>query len=359
MKILFLVHDYYKYNQGGAELQIKYMIEYLNDRGFDIHYLFLHDKEMDYIDDNIHLYSIKESIFAEKIMGKFFYHNRVLKKLKEIKPDIIYHAVLSNFVLPAIEYSKTANCKVLIHLVSSANVKKRIKFSKMVVRDIIEFYGKTKSLKRADKIIAQAKYQDELLQKNFDREADLMVYNSIPVFTEKLKKGNKVKIIWVANLKRLKQPNLFIELAKKFDNSIEFIMIGRDSDDVQIKTSMDEISQINNLKYLGEMSMEEVNREIGDAHILVNTSLYEGFPLTFIQAWMREVPVVSLNVNPDNIIIENRIGFYSKTFDQMVKDIKTLVEDRELREEMGKRAKKHSLNEYSMKNIDDIIEIFK
>ncbi len=56
--------------------------------------------------------------------------------------------------------------------------------------------------------------------------------------------------------------------------------------------------------FCGAISQQEVNAELANAHVLVNTSLYEGFPNTFIQAWMRRTVVVSLNVNPDGIFDE-------------------------------------------------------
>ena len=51
-----------------------------------------------------------------------------------------------------------------------------------------------------------------------------------------------------------------------------------------------------NLEYLGQRTHAEVNELLARAHIFVNTSTHEGFPNTFIQAWLREVAVVSLSV---------------------------------------------------------------
>ena len=54
------------------------------------------------------------------------------------------------------------------------------------------------------------------------------------------------------------------------------------------------------------LSQAEVNALLEHTDLLVNTSDYEGFSNTFIQAWMRRVPVVSLRVDPDRLLSPRR-----------------------------------------------------
>ena len=53
---------------------------------------------------------------------------------------------------------------------------------------------------------------------------------------------------------------------------------------------------------------EDVNKLLERSHLLVNTSKWEGFSNTFIQAWMRSVPVMTLGVNPDGLLDNSYLG---------------------------------------------------
>ena len=61
------------------------------------------------------------------------------------------------------------------------------------------------------------------------------------------------------------------------------------------------------------------------AHLFVNTSLFEGFANTFIQASMREAPVVSLHVNPDGVFDEGTVGVCAGSEERLVESVRTLV----------------------------------
>jgi glycosyltransferase involved in cell wall biosynthesis len=74
-----------------------------------------------------------------------------------------------------------------------------------------------------------------------------------------------------------------------------------------------------NLEYLGEKSQDEVNELLARAHIYVNTSLFEGFANTFIQAWMRDVAVVSLHVNPDGVFDREGVGIHAGSEDELMR----------------------------------------
>lgn len=361
MKIVFLLHSYHKFNQGGAELQIKYIANYLIANKFEVHYVFLHNETINYNDEGIELHSIKKTPLLDKIFGKISYYKKVMEKLNKIQPDIIYHRNLSTFALAAVSFCKKNNCKSFLHLAHEKDTQiDKINLNKKILSNTIHKYGKKYIIKNINKIIGQAKYQDTLLQKKFDRNCDLIIENMHPYPEEEIDKTDKITILWIANFKEWKQPEKFINLAKEFENkNVSFKMIGRSSKDERTIKLINEIDSINNLSYLGERPIKEVNQLLAKSHIFINTSLSEGFPNTFIQAWMREVPVISLNVNPDDILNKEKIGFCSGEDNQLKEDLKKLIKNKELRESMGEKAKFFSYNTYSIKNIEKIINLIK
>ena len=115
----------------------------------------------------------------------------------------------------------------------------------------------------------------------------------------------------------------------------------------KIKSDADKIP---NLEFIGFIPYPDIGKYFNAASILINTSNFEGFSNTFLQAWMAHTPVISLNVNPDEIICRYKLGFHSKTFEQMVKDVKTLLEDGGLREKMGENGKIYVEQEHNIVN---------
>jgi glycosyltransferase involved in cell wall biosynthesis len=114
---------------------------------------------------------------------------------------------------------------------------------------------------------------------------------------------------------------------------------------------------IQNVEFKGFVSPQEIYKYYQKAILLINTSRIEGFPNIFLEAWSFSVPVVSLNVNPDGIISKYKLGFHSKTFEQMLEDIKTLLKNKELLEMMGKNGKKYVEENHNIMKIADQYEI--
>jgi glycosyltransferase involved in cell wall biosynthesis len=280
--------------------------------------------------------------------------------MRRIRPDYVIVGGGFAYVGIAAKYCSSNDCQMVWQVCSRKDV---LPFQPKLSRGIIFDYLDKKlveyGIKRAHYIVGQAKYQDDLLFKNYQRRCDRIVHNFHAIPTQRIEKKPPIKIIWVANFKGFKRPELFVKLASEFRRraDVQFIMIGRQSSVGSLKNILAEIRLAGNIDYRGELPLDQVNEIISSSHILVHTSSLEGFPNCFIQAWLRRVPVVSLDIDPDDVIKDNRIGFHSGNFEQMVKDVELLISDQNLREEMGQRAEEYAVKNFSFDNINKLMEL--
>jgi glycosyltransferase involved in cell wall biosynthesis len=101
---------------------------------------------------------------------------------------------------------------------------------------------------------------------------------------------------------------------------------------------------------LGLQGHAQVNQLLAGAHVFVNTSLHEGFPNTFIQAWMREVAVVSLAVDPDGVLQNSGVGLLAGNEAGLAPALRRLIEEPQTLAEVAKRGRKHADAQHSMQN---------
>jgi glycosyltransferase involved in cell wall biosynthesis len=120
---------------------------------------------------------------------------------------------------------------------------------------------------------------------------------------------------------------------------------------------MRDIASTPNLEYLGHRTQEEVNHLLCRACIFVNTSIHEGFPNTFVQAWLREAVVVSLTVNPDRVLDSYGVGIHSGTEEGLVRAVRTLLMNPAARAGFAVRARAYARLTHSVRNADELVEM--
>jgi glycosyltransferase involved in cell wall biosynthesis len=120
---------------------------------------------------------------------------------------------------------------------------------------------------------------------------------------------------------------------------------------------MRDIQNTTNLDYVGPKTQREVNELLARAHVLVNTSVTEGYPNTFIQAWQRKVPVVSLTVNPDGVLDRQGVGIRAGTEQGLEEAVRLLLENSALRNEYGVRAREYAVRRHSLRNTHALVRL--
>jgi len=360
-KICFVLRSHYKYRLGGAELQAHFIARELYRTGWEVHYVF--DKSgilQQGFDNGLVLHNLRDYGSSHCFLN----YLSLKKKLQEINPDIIYQRMGFAYTGAVARFAKTYNKKFVWatshvkdcekkRFISSLKeydgnlLKKFLLAIEYGIHDYLCDYG----IKNANVIVVQTKEQKDLLAKNWGVESTI-IKNGHLVPTKLPQKENPPIVLWLASLKRQKQAEKFIKLARRCKElNCKFILAGRSLGKGYLEELLQQMQGLPNIEYFGGVTFEESNELIGCASVFVNTSKYEGFPNTFIQAWMRETPTVSLNVDPDDVIKKNKLGFHSGSFEQMVKDVRFLMQNKRVRQEMGRNARKYAIREHDFRKI--------
>ncbi len=145
----------------------------------------------------------------------------------------------------------------------------------------------------ADGVVAQHKGQVEACQLWYGRSA-VEIPNCYARPSDGGPKADGV-ILWVATIKSWKRPELFLELARMLPH-LRFRMIGgpgKGEEGRFIEVAKQATTALSNVEFVGFVPYAQVGSHFDEARLFVNTSDYEGFPNTFLQAWARGVPTVS------------------------------------------------------------------
>lgn len=360
-KIAILYPAHYEQSNGGAELQISYFVKAAVNAGHEVHYVYEDKKKLIQNELGLVLHPINK-IKDIKCCGKgwFRYRKSINKVLKSVMPDVVYTRLGSSWIDIAAQYAQKYNKRHIHALASDKDVSRKVLSSLFPFFTPIESFYVNRGLKHVNLALAQNAYQEKVFQKRF-RKPCVLVDQMTPLLDEALiKKNNDVVIVlWIGNFKKVKRPELFVELAKKmnaYSHLVKMEMYGRLPADYN--ALLDEINKIPWLEYKGEVPTDVILTRLSQSHLLVNTSLYEGFSNTFVQAWMRKVPVISMGSNPNCVFDNYNVGLYVPKEKELVSAISNLIEHQEVLEKMAEDAYCYAIEHHSLeKNMPKIMKL--
>ncbi|WP_336343252.1 glycosyltransferase family 4 protein [Halalkalicoccus ordinarius] len=210
-------------------------------------------------------------------------------------------------------------------------------------------------LPRADEIITQTQRQHDVLLDEFNRSSTVIsnAY-TLPPEEDVLNQTQREHVLWVGSSDPdQKKPKRYLRLAREIPDA-KFVMISQDIGHSGFhRELMSEAEAVPNLTFIENVPPEEVHDYYRKATVFVNTSDYEGFPNTFLEAWRYETPVVSLYYTLDDILKQKDVGLHSGSMEKLIDDVSELHEDEAFRQRLGKNGRELVKREYSIKQAAD------
>ncbi len=164
-------------------------------------------------------------------------------------------------------------------------------------------------------------------------------------------KNKKVKIGVGGRISMQKAPWVFAAIAKEVNakrNDVEFIWIGGgEKNDVKMLESA-------GVKVTGMLDRSEVLEILPTLDIFFQTSAYEGLSLALLEAQASGIPAVVTKIpGNDEVVQHGETGFVGETEDILMMHLEDLIDSEEKRVEMGKYAKQHTEEHFSLSVMAD------
>lgn len=383
LRIGFVCGEYFNYTNnekeikptnihGGFGFLTKVKAEYLAKEGYDIHVFVPRESFYENANDNVEINGVKvhtyktDSLSSRPIraikglMG--LAHNKYFNAaLREFRPDILQAEdtppsdILRNtsmeipFILVFQDPFDYYDINLLIdsekdylRIPITGKVGYEMKDAEYRFRNkrIVKTIHKNNFVKPVHSFITKNRYLEAYAEAGFIAEKSKnlfflpripdILHNPVKVYDAAQKKYENPTICWVARWDPQKRPDMGLLIAKQLPE-VNFIVIGtanRNSAHYEIVEEYlkKNFSDLKNLKILGFVAEQAKREIIGKSWALLNTSIREGLPVTFLEALAEGTPIISY-VDPDQYVTNFGIKAESYTVKAFADAIKSAIKD--------------------------------
>ncbi|UCS95911.1 glycosyltransferase [Echinicola marina] len=280
-------------------------------------------------------------------------------KIKKIQPDYLYQSVpgWSSFLIGII--CKQLGVKYILRISNDYFLDDRFKNMHSTLHGFFMKLG----MGMTDIILCQNDYQLGQLQKKHPHIRTKKITNPILYQSNNSLVGDKKKrkyIAWLGIFQSQKNLKLLYEIATILTDT-HICIAGKETSKID-KTSLlylNKLRTMPNVTFMGFVDRNGVLPFLKGAKFLLNTSHYEGFSNTFLEAMTVGTPILSTpNVNPDGIIDRHQLGLIYANANQLSSQLDSLKpeEYKQLSENVIDYVSKNHNYKILAKNLVNILQ---
>jgi len=277
------------------------------------------------------------------------------------RPDWLFWECAYHLWGPLVEIAKLARIKTIFHAAFDSDVEPQRALTWRQHWWPLYAWG----LSRTDRIFVQHTGQLSRLRPQWQRKAYVLPKVCIlpGVVGDELKIEPHEKreryVAWVAMLRYHKRPDILVEVARKARDVLFVVCGGKTTAGTPPGFSeriIDALRLLPNVQYRGQVSPNEAMRVIAGAALLLSTSEEEGFPNTFTQAWSVGTPVVSLRLDPDQLIERIGMGRVAPSVDKIMEEIAYLLDSPDRRDTIACRSRRFIVENHTAARVIKLFE---
>ena len=172
--------------------------------------------------------------------------------------------------------------------------------------------------------------------------------NPVPVPAELNGKSEEPTVCFLARWDPQKRVELFFQMAK-IHPEVEFIAMGKSHDPAVDSELRERYGRVPNLRLTGFVTEEEKSRILAKSWALMNTSVREALPVSFLEALAHRTPIIS-GENPDDLT--SSYGFHVQDEDYE-EGLKWVLDSDEWRRK-GEDGRRHVERVFEMEHVIDL-----
>lgn len=367
MRICFVAHFAYgaikggrSGHVGGVEHQTSMMARWLAAKGHTVSVVVWNEgQQPEEVVEGIRIISLCSRSAGLPIL-RFFYPRwtSLLNALANADADV-YYQNCAEYVTGQVALWCNRNNKAFVYSIASdPDCDPKLPTLKSFRERVLYRYG----LSRAHRIIVQTEFQRKMLESGFSLDA---VPIGMPCkgpdesefqIVQSAKNTNEFRVVWVGRFDRIKRVELFLNIAKANPN-ITFDLVGGMDQDKEYASEILSLARgIPNLVIHGVLPRDKVQQIYQKASVLCCTSIIEGFPNTFLEAWSFGLPIIS-TVDPDKLIQIKKLGMFFEDANSISQSLCELKENVDVYRDMSKRCRAYYLENHQLERVMTKFEI--